>query len=127
MAEASTKHKERSWKRKLRGRTITKSPSKLLDSMSKSSKEKMRSQKLSIDEGLVDPSEYLDLFAMASQVISSKTDYFSEVKMMAEGEEIERRPPCNFTKEQESRCKLDDSKLFVDYCDESFKVNCDEK
>ena len=113
MAEATTKHKERSWKRKLRGRTISKTPSKLLDMMSKSSKEKLKSQKLSIDEGLVDPSDYLDLFAMASQVISAKTDYFSEVKMMAEGEEIERRPPCNFSKEKESKCKLDDCKLLL--------------
>ena len=109
MAEV-TANQTKSWKRRMRGGTVMKSPSKLFDMTRNTSKEKMKSQKVSIDEGLVDPSNYLDLFAMATQVIGSKKDYFSEVKMIAEGQEIERRPPCNLGKERESKCRLDDSK-----------------
>ena len=90
-----------------------KTPSKLFDMTKITSKDKMKMQKTSIDEGVVDPSNYLDLFAMATQVIGAKKDYFSDVKMMAEGQEIERRPPCNLSKEKESKCRLDDSKSII--------------
>ena len=112
MAEATTKNKQKSWKLKLRGGTANNTPSELFDAMIKFSKEKL-TQKLDIDEGLVDPSRYLDLFSMATKVISAKTDYFSSVKMITEGEEQENKPPCNLSKERESNCKLDQSKFFI--------------
>ena len=94
----------------MRGGTVLKSSSKLFDMTKKSSKERMNSQQISIDEGLVDPSNYLDLFATAAQVIGAKKDYFSDVRRMSQEQEIERRPPCDLSKEKESKCRLDDSK-----------------
>ena len=115
MAEVGDKPKQKNWKRKIRGGTVMKSPSKLFDMMNNTSKEKLLSQKSSIDEGLVDPSQYLDLFAMATQVFISKKDYFSEVKHMDSGDEVERRPPCNIGKENEMKCKLDDGEFIHNF------------